>query len=118
MCQIVYLHIRVQGIPLTAPDIEPSFTVLVWRVLLDVSFAIIVTILALNIVVAILVDRFSAIREEKVQYIHTFFLVPVFQLQQLWDCCFYHHRKRFLMINRGSVSSVPLTMIPLRGKER
>ena len=45
---------------------QPNFTLVGWRLLYDIVFFIVVTILGLNIVIAILVDRFSDLREEKV----------------------------------------------------
>ena len=45
---------------------EPNFTVVAWRTVYDIIFFIVITILGLNIVIAILVDRFSDLREEKV----------------------------------------------------
>ena len=44
----------------------PNFTVYWLRTVFDLSFFIIVTTLGLNIVVAILVDRFSELRSERV----------------------------------------------------
>jgi inositol 1,4,5-triphosphate receptor type 1 len=55
------------GIPIR-PDNDiypPNFDVLVFRMFYDIFFFIVVTILGLNVVVAILVDRFSEIRDEK-----------------------------------------------------
>ena len=48
---------------------EPYFTVVALRMVFDISFFIIVTTLGLNIVIAILVDRFSELREERVSNI-------------------------------------------------
>ena len=45
----------------------PDFTVYAVRTIFDLSFFIIITTLGLNIVVAILVDRFSELRSEKVR---------------------------------------------------
>ena len=42
----------------------PSFTVFWTRTIFDLTFFIIVTILGLNIVIAILVDRLSELRSE------------------------------------------------------
>lgn len=44
----------------------PNFSLVGWRTLYDLIFFIVVTTLGLNIVIAILVDRFSDLREEKV----------------------------------------------------
>uniref|UniRef100_A0A1X7V711 Ion transport domain-containing protein n=1 Tax=Amphimedon queenslandica TaxID=400682 RepID=A0A1X7V711_AMPQE len=44
---------------------QPSFTLVAWRTIYDVIFFIVITTLGLNIVIAILVDRFSDLREEK-----------------------------------------------------
>ena len=46
-----------------------SFTIYATRTIFDLTFFIIVTTLGLNIVVAILVDRFSELRSEKVSCI-------------------------------------------------
>ena len=46
---------------------KPDFTVYAVRTIFDLSFFIIITTLGLNIVVAILVDRFSELRSEKVR---------------------------------------------------
>ncbi len=48
---------------------SPNFTVYAVRTIFDLSFFIIITTLGLNIVVAILVDRFSELRSEKVRLI-------------------------------------------------
>lgn len=45
---------------------DPTFTVLWTRTIFDVTFFIIITTLGLNIVIAILVDRFSELRSEEV----------------------------------------------------
>ena len=56
-------------ISLTTSDMaEPSFTVVALRMLFDISFFIIVTALGLNIVIAILVDHFTELRQERVSY--------------------------------------------------
>ena len=47
---------------------QPNFNVVGWRLLYDIVFFIVVTTLGLNIVIAILVDRFSDLREEKVAH--------------------------------------------------
>ena len=44
----------------------PNFRVVGVRTVYDLIFFIVVTVLGLNIIVAILVDRFSALREDKV----------------------------------------------------
>ena len=53
---------------------EPFFSVVALRAVFDLSFFIIVTTLGLNIVVAILVDRFSELREERVSFLHCYWL--------------------------------------------
>lgn len=45
---------------------NPSFTVYWARAIFDIIFFVVVTTLGLNIVVAILVDRFSELRSERV----------------------------------------------------
>ena len=45
---------------------EPSFTIYWARSIFDLLFFIIITNLGLNIVVAIIVDRFSELRSERV----------------------------------------------------
>ena len=45
---------------------EPSFTIYWARSIFDLLFFIIITTLGLNIVVAIIVDRFSELRSERV----------------------------------------------------
>ena len=45
---------------------EPRFEVAAWRLLLDLSFFIVVTTIGLNIVFGIIVDTFSELREERV----------------------------------------------------
>ena len=47
---------------------QPNFNVVGLRLLYDIVFFIVVTTLGLNIVIAILVDRFSDLREEKVAH--------------------------------------------------
>ena len=47
---------------------EPYFGVVPLRALFDLSFFIIVTTLGLNIVIAILVDGFSELREKRVSH--------------------------------------------------
>lgn len=56
---------------------EPYFTVLALRMVFDLSFFVIVTVLMLNIVVATLVDRFSAFRDERVNHDQCALGVPV-----------------------------------------
>ena len=46
---------------------EPSFTIYAVKSIFDLAFFIIITTLGLNIVVAILVDRFSELRSERVR---------------------------------------------------
>jgi inositol 1,4,5-triphosphate receptor type 1 len=54
------------GIPIRPSDAyAPNFTVVGFRTVYDLIFFIVVTTLGLNIVVAILVDRFSDLREER-----------------------------------------------------
>ena len=55
-----------KAISIRPEQYQPNFTVVGWRLLYDVVFFIIVTTLGLNIVIAILVDRFSDLRIEKV----------------------------------------------------
>ena len=47
-------------------QLEPSFTIYWARSIFDLLFFIIITNLGLNIVVAIIVDRFSELRSERV----------------------------------------------------
>ena len=58
----------------TSSMTQPYFSVVALRMVLDISFFIIVTTLGLNIVIAILVDRFSELREERVSLIITIIL--------------------------------------------
>ena len=67
--KIIMLIIAQDVISLTTSGMtEPSFTVVALRIFLDISFFIIVTVLGLNIVIAILVDRFTELRQERVCY--------------------------------------------------
>lgn len=52
---------------MTSDMTEPLFNVVALRTVFDLSFYIIVTTLGLNIIIAILVDRFSEFREEQVR---------------------------------------------------
>lgn len=47
---------------------EPSFALYTSRAVFDLTCFIIITTLGLNIVVAIIIDRFSELRNEKVIY--------------------------------------------------
>ena len=47
-------------------EYEPNFQLLLARTVYDIIFFVVVTTLGLNIVIAILVDRFSEMREETV----------------------------------------------------
>ena len=65
--------IIVQALPLinrteyiNDPNTPPFFEVAAWRLLLDLSFFIIVSTIGLNIVFGIIVDTFSELREERV----------------------------------------------------
>ena len=48
-------------------EVRPPFYIAGWRLLLDVSFFIIVTTIGLNIVFGIIVDSFSELRDERVR---------------------------------------------------
>ena len=57
----------VQMLPIKYTDqLEPSFIIYWARSIFDLLFFIIITTLGLNIVVAIIVDRFSELRSERV----------------------------------------------------
>ena len=65
--------ITVQALPLinqtdyiSDPQTPPFFEVAAWRLLLDLSFFIIVSTIGLDIVFGIIVDTFSELREERV----------------------------------------------------
>ena len=45
----------------------PNFHIYSWRSFIDLSFFVIVTVIGMNVIVAILVDRFSELRNEKVR---------------------------------------------------
>ena len=51
---------------MTLGEGSPTFTVFWTRTIFDVAFFIIITTLGLNIIIAILVDRFSELRSEEV----------------------------------------------------
>ncbi len=56
-----------QGVSIRPYDnYNPNFRVVGVRTVYDLIFFIVVTVLGLNIIVAILVDRFSKLREDKV----------------------------------------------------
>jgi inositol 1,4,5-triphosphate receptor type 1 len=53
-------------IPVTAVNqIHPDFGIYVWRAIIDLSFYVVINIIGLNIITAILVDRFSELRAKK-----------------------------------------------------
>ena len=47
-------------------EFQPNFSLVGARVIYDLVFFIVVTVLGLNLVIVILVDRFSEMREKKV----------------------------------------------------
>lgn len=60
-----------QGLSIRPSDeYEPNFQLLLARTVYDIIFFVVVTTLGLNIVIAILVDRFSEMREETVSNIN------------------------------------------------
>ena len=67
MCVFSIDFFAYQAVPLqTVDENSPSFQIYQWRVFIDLSFFIIITTIGLNIVIAVMVDRFTELREERV----------------------------------------------------
>ena len=67
-CTVCSFVISMQRIPVDHDFNEPSFTVYWSRTLFDLSFFVIVTILGLNVVIAVILDAFSDLRKERVSH--------------------------------------------------